>query len=55
MDNIELINNVIKYFGVKENHHVFLSTGTSLFEDVKKIVYLLKNNNYLYLTFLNKC
>ena len=45
MDNIELINNVIKYFGVKDNHHVFISTGTSLFTDVKKVVELLKNNN----------
>jgi N,N'-diacetyllegionaminate synthase len=44
MDNEELIDNVIKYFSKKEKHHIFLSTGTSLFKDVKSVVKKLKDN-----------
>ena len=45
MDNIELIKNIIKFFSSKENHHIYLSTGTSLFNDVKNIIKLLQENN----------
>lgn len=45
MDNIELIETIIKYYSTKKNHHIFLSTGTSLFDDVKKVVKLLQDNN----------
>lgn len=45
LDNTDLIKNIIKYFSKKEKHHIFLSTGTCLFEDVKKTIHLLKENN----------
>lgn len=44
MDNLELINSIISHFKNKETHHIFLSTGTSLWEDVENVVKLLQEN-----------
>jgi N,N'-diacetyllegionaminate synthase len=45
MRNIDLINEIISCFQVKPTHHIYISTGSSLFSEVKEITQLLQNAN----------
>lgn len=45
MKNKTLILEIIKYFKPKNNHHIFMSTGSSTWEEINNIVKVLKNNN----------
>ena len=45
MRNTKLIENIITFFKPKENHHIFMSTGSSTWEEIESATKLLKTNN----------
>ena len=44
MNNQELIKSIIKYFKPKENHHIFISTGSSLFSEILSVIKMFQEN-----------
>ena len=45
MNNQELIESIIKYFKPLDNHHIFISTGSSLFSEILNVIEIFKKNN----------
>ena len=45
MNNKELIQSIIKYFKPLDNHHIFISTGSSLFSEILNVIEIFKKNN----------
>lgn len=45
MNNKELIDSIIKYFKPLDNHHIFISTGSSLFSEILNVIEVFKKNN----------
>ena len=45
MKNEKLILEIVKHFKSKNNHHIFMSTGSSTWEEINNMVNILKNNN----------
>jgi N,N'-diacetyllegionaminate synthase len=45
MNNKELIDSIIKYFKPLDNHHIFISTGSSLFSEILNVIEIFKKNN----------
>ena len=45
MNNKELIESILKYFKPLENHHIFISTGSSLFSEILNVIEIFKKNN----------
>lgn len=44
MRNNKLIMEIIKHFKSKENHHIFMSTGSSTWDEITSTIKLLKDN-----------
>lgn len=45
MRNNKLLLEIIKYFKTKENHHIFMSTGSSTWDEIKNAIKILQDNN----------
>ena len=44
MNNTELIESIIKYFKPMNDHHIFISTGSSLFTEILNVINIFKRN-----------